>query len=293
MKYSDLLLSIVLVALGLWSMRRVTDTAAAAALAGALFGGAAVLLGNWINRTYESRRALDDLGRRRSSLEKLITAELVTTAVGYLNAKREMDIALSPGALVSNGFAPVLSAVSQHLPRGMPRTSGLGTELLMLEESAIDALVTFQGCQAMTGLNVDQLIGSGPIVGRLAVMGINQLIAHDMGILAECFEHIAPKRELQMPDKQPEFGTLLGQHTHLGIEAGNGAHQMQGMRKGNFERSGCVSQLRKARSQNNTGRKGLPLGDCRGWGTRLDGLLRRQPRGLETGCHTGAGGTPS
>ena len=149
-KNSDLLLSVLLVVLGLWSMQCATDTAAAAALAGALFGGAAVLLGNWINRMYESRRALDDLGQRRSSLQKLITAELVTTAVGYLNAKRELDIALSPDAnLVVGGFGPVLSTVSQHLPRAMPRTSGLGTELLILEESAIDALVTFQGCQAI------------------------------------------------------------------------------------------------------------------------------------------------
>ena len=127
-----------------------------------------------------------------------------------MNAKREMEIALAPGAPIgSGGYASVLSGISQHIPRGMPRTSGLGAELLILKESAIDALVTFQGCQAMTGLNVDQAVGRGPFAGLLAVAGINQLVAHDMGILAECFEHIAPTRKLQMPEQQPELASEL------------------------------------------------------------------------------------
>lgn len=85
----------------------------------------------------------------------------------------------------------------------------MGTEPLILEESAIDALVTFQGCQAMTGLSVDQAVGAGPVIGRLSVAGIDQLIAHDMRILAECFDHIAPTRKLQIPDKQPELASEL------------------------------------------------------------------------------------
>ena len=209
-KSSDLALSIVLVALGLWSIYCGTDTAAAAALAGALFGGAALLLGNWINRLSESRRALEDLDRRRSSLKKLITAELVTTAVGYLNTKQEMAIALSPGAsLPSGGFGPILGDISHHIPRGTPLTGSLGAELLILEEAAIDALGTFQGCLAMTGMNVDQATERQPFVSRLAIVQIDQLVSHDMTILAKCFEQIAPTRKLQMPNKEPELAAEL------------------------------------------------------------------------------------
>jgi hypothetical protein len=209
-KYTDLAFSVALVVTGLVSLHYVKDPAAAAGLAGALFGGAAVLFGNWINRMYESRRAFEDLGQRQSSLRKLIAAELVTTAVGYLNAKRETTTSLSPDAShVVGGFAPVLGAIGQHLPRGLPLTSNLGTELLILEESAIDALITFQGCLAMTRMNVDQAIERGPLVSRLVVMGIDLLISHDMGLLAECFEQIAPTRKMQMPDKQPELASEL------------------------------------------------------------------------------------
>jgi hypothetical protein len=209
-KYTDLAFSVALVVAGLISLHCVKDAAAAAGLAGALFGGAAVLFGNWINRMFESRRAFEDLRQRRSSLRKLIAAELVTTAVGYINTKRELAISLSPDAShVSGGFAPVLGAVGQHLPRGLPVIGNLGTELLILEESTIDALITFQGCLAMTRMNVDQAIERGPLVSRLMGMGIDPLISHDMGLLAECFEHMAPTRELQMPDKQPELASEL------------------------------------------------------------------------------------
>jgi hypothetical protein len=209
-KYTDLAFAIALVVAGVISLRYIKDPAAAAGLAGALFGGAAILFGNWINRMYEARRAVEDLGRRRSSLRKLIAAELVTTAVGYLNAKRETATSLSPGAShVAGVFAPVLSAIGQNLPRSLALTGSLGTELLILEESAIDALITFQGCLAMTRMNVDHALERGPLVSRLVVMGIDSLVAHDMGLLAECFEKIAPTRKMQMPDKQPELASEL------------------------------------------------------------------------------------
>ena len=45
------------------------DPVAAASLAGALFGGAALLLGNWINRTYESRRFNNERAQRVEMLK--------------------------------------------------------------------------------------------------------------------------------------------------------------------------------------------------------------------------------
>jgi hypothetical protein len=175
-KYTDLVFSIALMALGLLSLRYIKDIAAAAGLGGALFGAAAVLSGNWINRWYESRQGVEELTQRRTSLMKLITAELVTTAVGYLNAKRELDLALHPLASLTDFRS---------------------------------ALVTLQGCIAMTRMNVERAIEEGRLAVRSRVIEIDQVTSHDMGILAQCFEKIAPARKLQMPDKEPELASAL------------------------------------------------------------------------------------
>ncbi|MDE1894280.1 MAG: hypothetical protein KGM46_11545 [Pseudomonadota bacterium] len=56
------------------------DQAAAATLAGALFGGAAVVLGNGLNRWEDWRKRKN----RVKSLKTLIAAELVDVACGLL-----------------------------------------------------------------------------------------------------------------------------------------------------------------------------------------------------------------
>ena len=56
----DLVLFVLLMAGALWLMywqNNRLDAAAVSTLAGALFGGAAVVLGNWINRSNEWQRA--------------------------------------------------------------------------------------------------------------------------------------------------------------------------------------------------------------------------------------------
>jgi hypothetical protein len=64
---ADLLLFIALVVFGVWCVASRPwglDAPSAASLAGALFGGAAVLLGNWINRANERHRAVVDRAAR-------------------------------------------------------------------------------------------------------------------------------------------------------------------------------------------------------------------------------------
>jgi hypothetical protein len=95
---SDLLLFLVLAACGvLLITRRVRgmDIGASAALAGALFGGAALLLGNWINRYNDRVRAINDLKDLRSKLNTLIAAELVNVAAGLIDAKKFVDAAVA------------------------------------------------------------------------------------------------------------------------------------------------------------------------------------------------------
>lgn len=76
---SDLALFAVLVALALWVIVYPVhgfDPSAPAALAGALFGGAALLLGNWINRYNVPNAAKAELEHRREKLKTLLAAEL-------------------------------------------------------------------------------------------------------------------------------------------------------------------------------------------------------------------------
>jgi hypothetical protein len=61
-------------------------------LAGALFGGAAVLLGNWINRINEWKRAAEAVMERQARLTALITAELVDVAASLIAADKVIRI---------------------------------------------------------------------------------------------------------------------------------------------------------------------------------------------------------
>jgi hypothetical protein len=99
----DLGLCIVLVVFGSWLLRcpneilgqsTKLDGAAVATLVGALFGGAAILLGNWINRYNERRRAVTNLEQRRANLKAFIAAELVDVFAGLLGTKELLDAAL-------------------------------------------------------------------------------------------------------------------------------------------------------------------------------------------------------
>jgi len=60
---------------------------AASTLAGAIFGGAALLLGNWPNRFGEATRERNSLATQKQKVEAVITAELRTVAIGLITAK--------------------------------------------------------------------------------------------------------------------------------------------------------------------------------------------------------------
>src|SRR5579863_5236144 len=104
---SDFILFLALVAGGLyvifWPVQGF-DPGASAALAGALFGGAALLLGNWINRYNQFSTEEAELAQRRDKLKTLLGAELVNVATTLIDAKRFVDsalISLRAGATIS------------------------------------------------------------------------------------------------------------------------------------------------------------------------------------------------
>lgn len=207
--HSDLALAALLVVLGLglikWQSHPL-DAAAVATLVGALFGGAALLLGNWISRTNEKRRAAEAMAERRTKLKALIAAELVNVAAGLIGAKRLVDAALV--TLQAGGPMDEQLDMSPYYPRDMPLTDRLGVELLILEQPAIDSLATLRSNLAITKMSMDE-ITRGARFGLLRITALSNGLGHDMGVLADAFEHVAPTRKLALPDQPAELATVI------------------------------------------------------------------------------------
>lgn len=63
-------------------------------LAGALFGGAGLLLGNWINRFNDRLKASKEQTAEVGKLKAMIAAELIDMACGLISAKQLIDAAI-------------------------------------------------------------------------------------------------------------------------------------------------------------------------------------------------------
>lgn len=93
------------------------DQAEAASLAGALFGGAALLLGNWINRANDRFKAAQEEAGQVEKLKTMIASELVNVGCGLMSAKQLVDAAVISARWWPStrciGFEP-LSASAMH-----------------------------------------------------------------------------------------------------------------------------------------------------------------------------------
>lgn len=207
----DVGLCVVLVAgaLGLLaglSTEKPDEAIVMATLAGALFGGASILLGNWIGRFNERLKTAEDLERRRDRLKALITAELVNVAAGLIGADEILDAAR--GTLESTGG--VLSAdLTSYLPRDMPFTFGLGVELCTFEQPIVDAIITLRSNLAITRESMEDVSNREGGAWRLQIVQVQNGLRFTMGIAAECFERIAPTRQLKRGDKSELFSDVL------------------------------------------------------------------------------------
>ncbi|MCU9952783.1 hypothetical protein OEJ37_05325 [Burkholderia sp. BKH01] len=207
----DLVLFVALVAFGgyvivckPWGIG--TDESAAAALAGALFGGAAVLLGNWINRANDRFKAAREEAGQLEKLKIIIAAELVDVAAGLLSAKELVDSAIA--SLRAGGPVAEALDMSAYRPRQMPFTDDLGTKLLILEKGAIDAIVTLRSNLEVTRKSMDD-VTAGARFGLLKATSLSDGIGRDMKVLAETISYIAPNRRLLLGDAEPELVTEI------------------------------------------------------------------------------------
>ncbi len=202
-----LVAGLIILCLGLmaWQHQKM-DAAAVATLVGALFGGAALLLGNWISRYNERQRATEAMAQRRAKLKTLIGAELVNVAAGLIGTKRIVDAALT--TLQAGGHEGEQLDMSSCYPRDMPFTDHLGVELLILEQPAIDSLATLRSNLAITRMSMEEAT-RGAYFGLLCITALSSVLGHDISVLADAFEHIAPTRRLQLPDQQAELATVI------------------------------------------------------------------------------------
>ena len=206
---SDLGLFLVLVAVGLWIILwpiHGFDPGASAALAGALFGGAALLLGNWINRCNEVGAGAAELEERKAKLKTLLAAELVNVAASLIDAKRFVDAALV--TLEAGGTVEPRQDMSWLMPP-RPFNDRLDLEILILEQPAIDALVTLRSNLWKTGRAMTAITEGRDVYGWLRATALSGGLAHDMTVLTKVFEHIAPTREFALEYKSPELAISI------------------------------------------------------------------------------------
>jgi hypothetical protein len=202
---SDLILFFALLGGGvcviLWPVHGF-DVGASAALAGALFGAAALLLGNWINRYNDSNSAYVELEQRRTKLKTLLAASLVDIAAGLISAKGYVDSALTS---LHAGAAMSGREDMTWLTPPKPFSDLLGLELLILDQPAIDSLMTLDSNLSRTATTMADITRSGASLGLLSATKLSNGLSHDMNVLAEVFQDIAPNRQFSFDAKPPEL----------------------------------------------------------------------------------------
>jgi hypothetical protein len=181
-----------------WSL----DAPSAAALAGAMYGGAAVLLGNWINRISEWRRLLSEATLRVAKIKVLIAAELVDVAIGLMDSKRLMDAAIT--TLHAGGTVSRTIDLRMHVPRPLSLTDSLGTDILILAAAEIDALATLRANLAITSQRMEALT-RGETFGLLTATELSNGLGHDMDVLAHAVRLVAPDRKVAIRNGHPEL----------------------------------------------------------------------------------------
>jgi hypothetical protein len=204
----NLVLFAILVGIAAWLVWRKGDPKEAesvSTLVGALIGAAAILLGNAVNGFGEEAARSAHLGERRTSLKALITAELVGIAVDLLSGKRQLDAALEQ--LRSTGSQILGLDLGANFPRELQLTMSLGAELLILEQSELEVLVTLQQHLAITRADLRE--SAQGAIGFLRLSSLADGIGHTMEVLADCFERLAPTRRLKLGPSDPVLASVM------------------------------------------------------------------------------------
>lgn len=203
---ADFLVCLALLAAAFGSFR-VFGGESGAALAGAFIGAFAVLVGNWINRRNELRRRNEQRAEQIANIKTLIAAELVNVATGMIGSENTLSGYVR--AFLAGAATEERHDLAYLSPRGMPRTTALSSDLLLLDTRDIDVLATLEANMAITRRNMDEVTRGERSFSLLSAQQLVGMVCHDLGILAQTFDQFAPTRQLQLPDQQPELATTI------------------------------------------------------------------------------------
>ena len=168
-----------------------------ATLAGALFGAAAVLAGNWINRSNERMRAAVELQDRRERLRALVGTELIFAGSWVVSAHEFLQKVL---AHMGSAERTVPLNMQRDFPWANALTDRLGADLLLLDQSAVDALVSLRESLAATRIQMEKIDDRDGFAQRTSIEGLMNMLGHSAYVLATSFERIAPSRQLLPPE---------------------------------------------------------------------------------------------
>lgn len=168
------------------------------ALAGALISGAALLLGNWINRYNDRYLVEEETEKNRVKLKALIVPNLVNVFYNLMYIKNQLDnfSEYSVGyneKLEDSEFYDFISKISVTILS----LEYLGAELLLLEKHDINSL-------AMLRIGLEEtriLVGNISLYrGQHAFDNpfLSEKIKANMGLLCTAFEQITPTLELNL-----------------------------------------------------------------------------------------------
>lgn len=201
---ADFLVCLFLLAAS-WGTLKYVQGESGAALAGALIGAFAVLVGNWINRRNELRRRNEHRAEQVKNIKTLIAAELVNVAFGLIGAERTLSGYVS--SFQAGAASQARCDLTYLSPRLMPRTTNLSGELLLLEVRDIDVLATLESNMAITRRNMDEVTQGERLFSLLSAQQLLGMVHNNMDLLAQAFECFAPARKFQLEDGKLELAT--------------------------------------------------------------------------------------
>ncbi len=164
------------------------DPPSAAALAGALFGGAALLFGNAISRHHARSQAELERIDQAIKLRALIGSELVDVAAGLLEIHGRLGGAIATLRNDGEVTGAACADLAAFRLRELTYPAGLGADLLLLDRATVHALATPRAHWALTRQRLDEV--------RAQARSLSQAMAGDMQCLAVARNYTAPEHQL-------------------------------------------------------------------------------------------------
>ncbi|MDE1902115.1 MAG: hypothetical protein KGI37_10820 [Alphaproteobacteria bacterium] len=197
----EMVMFAILVGLGILFIRHpfIDDKGAAATLVGALWGAAAILLGNGLNRHYEQAEEKEELQEKQNNLRALLMTEIVRIMINHMESTRLFVTAHQ----ISTGISPQIECLS-HVPADAVIFDSLVREIICLPKREIDALATFYGNLEMTRKLLRETAANGG-AEVLAASRIAGAMQHDCAVAAEVVTFLAPQRKIQTTNGTPEL----------------------------------------------------------------------------------------